>query len=88
MRSISCRAALLLTLASCSALGSKPTPHSLFDGRSLAGWHADVPEKDKDPKLPDSFVARDGMLVSLGKPAGHLITDASLANYRLVVEYR
>ena len=82
------RAALLLTLASCSALGSKPTPHSLFDRRSLAGWHADVPEKDKDPKLPDSFVARDGMLVSLGKPAGHLITDASFANYRLVVEYR
>ena len=28
------------------------------------------------------------MLVSLGKPGGHLITDASYENYRLELEYR
>ncbi len=61
---------------------------ALFNGRDLAGWHADVPAKDGDPSAPDSFVVRDGMLVSLGTPEGHLVTDATYSDYRLVVEYR
>ncbi|MDB4257850.1 DUF1080 domain-containing protein, partial [bacterium] len=43
---------------------------------------------DKNPKIKPSFIARDGMLVSLGKPGGHLITDKVHENYRLEVEYR
>jgi hypothetical protein len=35
-----------------------------------------------------SFIVRDSMLVSLGKPEGHLITDSVFENYRLEVEYR
>lgn len=61
---------------------------SLFNGKDLAGWTADVPDKDKDPALPPSFVARDGMLVSLGTPRGHLLTDKLYRDYRLQVEYR
>jgi len=61
---------------------------SLFDGKSLAGWHSDVPAKDKDPNIKPSFIIRDGMLVSMGDPRGHLITDAVYQNYRLEVEYR
>jgi hypothetical protein len=38
--------------------------------------------------MPPSFIVRDGLLVSLGKPPGHLVTDAVYSNYRLVVEYR
>ena len=34
------------------------------------------------------FVARDGMLVSLGSPGGHLVHDEVNQNYRLEVEYR
>ena len=64
------------------------SPRTLFHGCDLSGWHADVPARDRDPNLPASFVARDGMLVSLGTPEGHLITDASYRDYRLVVEYR
>jgi hypothetical protein len=60
----------------------------LFNGRDLSGWHADVPTKDTSPELPDSFIARDGMLVSLGRPRGHLLTDAAYRDYRLEVEYR
>ncbi len=60
----------------------------LFNGRDLSGWHADVPTKDTSPELPDSFAARDGMLVSLGRPRGHLLTDAVYRDYRLEVEYR
>jgi hypothetical protein len=60
----------------------------LFDGKTLAGWHADVPDQDKDPNIKPSFVVRDGLLVSLGTPGGHLITDAIYKNYRLEVTYR
>lgn len=61
---------------------------SLFDGKTLTGWHADVPAKDKNSKTPDAFIVREGMLVSLGEPRGHLITDAVYQDYRLEVEYR
>jgi len=61
---------------------------SLFNGRDLAGWHADVPDLDKDPGGKQPFIVRDGMLVSLGRPGGHLITDDEHENYRLVAEYR
>jgi hypothetical protein len=61
---------------------------SLFNGKDLTGWTADVPDKDKDPNLRPSFIVRDGMLVSLGTPRGHLLTDNVYRNYRLEVEYR
>jgi len=35
-----------------------------------------------------SFIVRDGVLVSLGQPGGHLITEEEFSNYELVVEYR
>jgi hypothetical protein len=60
----------------------------LFNGRDLSGWKADVPEKDKNPAAPDSFIVRNGVLVSLGTPGGHLLTERSYRNYRLEVEYR
>jgi len=63
-------------------------PVSLFNGKDLTGWHADVPAADKDPKIAPSFTVRDGMLVSLGKPGGHLITDKEYSNYKLEVQYR
>ncbi len=61
---------------------------SLFNGKDLKGWHSDVPAKDKDPDIKKSFIVRDGKLVSMGNPRGHLITDAQHQNYRLEVEYR
>jgi hypothetical protein len=63
-------------------------PTQLFDGKSLSGWHMDVPALDDDPNGTKPFIVRDGNLVSLGTPGGHLITDASFANYRLKIEYR
>jgi hypothetical protein len=33
-------------------------------------------------------VVRDGLLISLGSPGGHLITDEEFSDYRLDVEYR
>lgn len=60
----------------------------LFNGKDLTGWHADVPEKDDNLDAGPSFIVRDGMLVSLGKPLGHLITDKVYQNYRITTEYR
>jgi len=61
---------------------------SLFNGKDLTGWHIDVPDMDKDASLKNPFIVRNGMLVSLGTPGGHIITDAVYKNYRLDVEYR
>jgi hypothetical protein len=64
------------------------TSVSLFNGTDLTGWHADVPEMDKNPNARNPFIVRDGKLVSLGTPGGHLITDKSYHDYRLEVQYR
>jgi len=67
---------------------SPKTVVRLFGGTDLAGWKPDVPARDADPNGPPSFVVRDGKLVSLGKPEGHLLTDRRYRDYRLEVEYR
>lgn len=80
---------VLLTL--CTMLVTRaadPKSTSLFNGKDLTGWHVDVPDRDDHPDTEATFVVRNGMLVSLGQPAGHLITDKSYENYRLEVEYR
>lgn len=61
---------------------------SLFNGKDLVGWHIDVPDMDKDSTLQSPFLIRDGMLVSMGTPNGHIITDAEYENFKLEVEYR
>ncbi len=79
----------LTLLAGCTATS---TPASrvinLFNGSDLFGWHADIPDRDKDPNLPPSFVVRNKELISLGKPGGHLVTDKIYRDYILEVEYR
>ncbi len=61
---------------------------SLFNGKDLSGWHMDVPELDDKPDGVVPFIVRDGLLVSLGTPGGHLITDRPYENYKLELEYR
>ncbi|MDH5826253.1 3-keto-disaccharide hydrolase [Sphingobacterium faecium] len=73
---------LAFSLSSCAQ--SK----SLFNGKDLTGWHIDVPEMDKNTTVKSPFLVRDGMLVSMGTPNGHIITDKSYKNYSLDVEYR
>lgn len=60
----------------------------LFNGADLTGWHVDVPAMDNGADVASPFLVRDGLLVSMGNPNGHLITDRSYSNYRLEVEYR
>ncbi|MCU0471202.1 MAG: DUF1080 domain-containing protein, partial [Arcicella sp.] len=67
---------------------TKPKPKSLFNGKDFTGWHIDVPAMDGKPEVKSPFIIRNGMLVSLAKPEGHIITDAVYENYQLEVQYR
>jgi len=49
-----------------------------MDTRKVAWWKAN----------PPAFMLRDGLLVSLGRPLGHLVTEEKFSDYKLVVEYR
>ena len=60
----------------------------MFNGKDLKGWHIDVPEMDNNKDAKSPFIIRNGLLVSLGTPGGHLITDSVYSNYRIEVQYR
>jgi hypothetical protein len=79
---------LFLLLIIISAAFSYAQTRSLFNFKDLSGWHIDVPAMDKDPNVKSPFIIRNGMMVSLASPQGHIITDAVYENYRLHVEYR
>jgi hypothetical protein len=75
------------TMVSCTSV-PQPQSKSLFNGKDLSGWHVDVPKMDEDPNVSNPFIVRNGIMVSLGTPNGHLITDEVYQNYRLEVQYR
>jgi hypothetical protein len=76
----------VLILANKSQAQTKS--RALFNGKDLKGWHADVPEMDSKPDMQTPFIVRNGLLVSLGTPGGHLITDAQYENFKLTFKYR
>jgi len=101
LRATALLALLCLTLLGCKSAwaccagccdSDQPKSLSLFNGKDLEGWYADVPDADKakaeGKEIDPSFIVRDGNLVSMGVPLGHLITKDSYKDYRLVVEYR
>ncbi len=73
----------MLIIAACD---NKKTINLIGD--NLDAWHTDVPAMDNNPDTINPFIIRDGMLVSLGTPAGHLISNEVYSGYRLVAEYR
>ncbi|TDE17564.1 3-keto-disaccharide hydrolase [Dyadobacter psychrotolerans] len=87
MKKISFLSFPALLLFATLSFGQNKTKN-LFNGRDLKGWHADVPEMDKKPDMQTPFIVRNGLLVSLGTPGGHLITDAQYENFKLTFQYR
>ena len=77
---------VILLFYSCQK--SQTKTFLLFDSSNLKDWHADIPAMGQNPDTINPFIVRDSMLVSLGTPGGHLITDSVYQNYRLEVEYR
>ncbi|MDO6438403.1 DUF1080 domain-containing protein [Cyclobacterium sp. 1_MG-2023] len=76
----------LLSLLLLSPLMAQKIP--IFNGKDLSGWHVDVPDQDENPNISPSFVVKDGLLISMGTPQGHLITNDEYENYRITAEYR
>ena len=70
---------LLTAFALIGASAAEPPSTELFNGKDLTGWHVDIPHLDQHPDAKGAFVVRDGLLVSLGNPKGHLITDPASA---------
>ncbi len=88
MKSLAAPSLIMLVVACGSVNSSSREPLALFNGVDLAGWHTDIPAADAKADLEPSFMVEEGVLVSRGTPQGHLITDESFGEYRLVVEYR
>ena len=80
--------ALILSVSCRQRPAESVQSRNLFNKINLSGWHADVPDLDTDTTLQTPFLVRDSLLVSLGVPNGHLITDSAYENYVLDVEYR
>ncbi len=78
--------AIFAALVACNSFVAQS--QQLFNGVDLSGWHSDVPEADTNQNIEKSFIVRDSLLVSMGEPRGHLISDSVFQNYCLQVEYR
>jgi hypothetical protein len=89
MKKLFLLAALTTLSISCKfTYDNYPETIALFNGKDLDGWHVDSPELDTAKNKTNPFIVRNGSLVSLGKPEGHLITDKVWEDYRLEIEYR
>jgi hypothetical protein len=76
-------------LFSSSALVAQGAPpassseHSLFDGKTLAGWHG-----FKTPgKVPPGWLVEEGAITP-NRPGDDLVTDKSYANFELTLEWK
>ena len=79
---------LIVVVFVISSCQQNPGTIKLFNGKDLTGWHVDVPQMDNNDTVQSPFVIRDGNLVSMGNPRGHLVTNQEYGNYKLVAEYR
>ena len=74
-------ALVAIQFLSLSGAGAAPGFVSLFDGKTLSGWHQVNCAKE-------TFTARDGMIVCTGKPTGVLRSDKQYENFIFEVEWR
>src|SRR5437763_10683949 len=76
-------ACLILAATFPTAAADPPAdrPVDLFNGKDLSGW-VNV------NCAPDTFAARDGMIVTTGKPRGMLRTDRMYENYVLELDWK
>ncbi|HYW51976.1 MAG TPA: DUF1080 domain-containing protein [Gemmatimonadaceae bacterium] len=79
---------LTFALAAALPLAAEGQRRVLFNGTDLSGWHVDVPAQDTVARLASPFTVGAGRLLIAGEPRGHLITDSTFRDYRLVIEYR
>ena len=82
-----CQIICAATVALFSMCNTPDNTVKLYNGKDLSGWHVDVPAMDTSD-IESPFLIRNELLVSMGNPPGHLITDDIFSNYRITAEYR
>ena len=80
MKTILISAFMLLAIA-----GISQKKQSLFNGKDLKGWVTYVGDPTVNPEK--FFYVKDGMIETVGVPAGYLRTKKAYSNYRLHVEW-
>ncbi len=75
------RALALCVIVAASIARADDQPVNLFNGKDLTGW-VNV------NCAPDTFVVRDGEIVTNGKPRGYLRTERVFENYVLEVDWK
>src|SRR5688500_2732882 len=73
--------ALTLPVASLAPAADEEGFVPLFNGKDLAGWV-------QVNSAPDTFQAKDGMIVTLGRPTGFLRSAKMYENFMMEVEWR
>ena len=81
---------LLLNVNTADAMAGKGPSRgpwqSLFDGKTLLGWH--IFQKAGEP-VPDMWVVQDGAIhFAGGRGVGDLVTDKAYGNFELEVEWK
>jgi hypothetical protein len=71
----------LLLVAPWSVADERAAPIALFNGKDLTGWI-------NVNGAPDTWQARDGLIVCSGKPSGVLRTERMYQNYVLELEWK
>ncbi|HZL12274.1 MAG TPA: DUF1080 domain-containing protein [Prolixibacteraceae bacterium] len=81
MRTILISVLVLFVAASCAQ-----KKESLFNGKNLDGWTIFVSDSTINPE--NFFYVNEGVIETLGVPAGYLRTIKEYSNYQLHVEWR
>ena len=81
MRSMLVSLFVLLIVTSCTQ-----NKESLFNGKNLDGWTIYVDDPTVNPE--EFFYVNDGMIETVGVPAGYLRTVKEYSNYHLHIEWR
>ncbi|HYQ55782.1 MAG TPA: DUF1080 domain-containing protein [Draconibacterium sp.] len=68
------------------AMSCKDNKEYIFDGETLEGWKIYVEDPSVNPD--EFFYVNDGMIETVGVPAGYLRTEKEFENYKLHVEWR
>ncbi len=78
---------VLISVVACMVFAScTQKRESLFNGENLDGWKIYVEDPAMDPE--DFFYVNDGMIETVGVPAGYLRTVKEYSDYHLHIEWR
>ena len=75
---------LVLLLITEVALGQSEKWTSLFDGKSLAGWH----NYNKTGEISNKWVVEEASIHLTGSGGGDLVSDAEFENFVLEIEWK